>query len=355
MRAYIVTTPIGCFGVEENNKIISFRLFPKDPEKIAEKLKVLQEKILEEEREVEEELKKKGFKQIFFSVARKGVKSIPGSEAEKFIKSNLRKIAVEKGFVKDEIEFNQLLVQVNVQLAKKRIKESIKKDRIVVQVNGAIEEIDKTINILVERLREWYGLHFPELNKTVKSHEKFAKIVKNFGKREKIKDPELKKIAESSMGTDFEDEDIRAVKLLAQQILELYALREKLQKYLEKLLKKVAPNLAEIAGPMLAAKLIAKAGSLLKLAKMPSSTIQLLGAEKSLFRYLHGKGKPPKYGLIFTHPLIQKAPKKHRGKIARAIASKLSMAVKIDYYSREYKGDKLKKDLEEKVKRILGS
>lgn len=355
MQAYIVTTPIGCFGVDENNRIITFRPFPKDPEKVAEKLKVLQEKILEEEKEVEKELREKGFEKIFFSVVKEGVESAPGSEAERFIKSNLRKIAIEKGFARDEAEFNQFLVRVSVKLAQERIRESIKKDKVVVQVNGAIEETDKTINILAERLREWYGLHFPELNKAVKSHEEFAKIVKNFGERWKIKDPELKKIAESSMGADFEEEDIKAVKLLAQQILELYALKEKLQKYLERVLKKVAPNLAEIAGPMLAAKLIAKAGSLLKLAKMPSSTIQLLGAEKSLFRYLHGKGNPPKYGLIFTHPLIQNAPKKHRGKVARALASKLSMAVKIDYYSKEYKGEKLKKDLEEKIKKILGS
>ncbi|MGC8812668.1 MAG: C/D box methylation guide ribonucleoprotein complex aNOP56 subunit, partial [Candidatus Aenigmatarchaeota archaeon] len=173
--------------------------------------------------------------------------------------------------------------------------------------------------------------------------------------RERINEKDLVQFKDKSMGMDLPAEDVRPIQDFAASILKLYELREELSKYLEKLLKEVAPNFSEIATPALAAKFISKAGSLEKLAKMPSSTIQLLGAEKSLFRFLHGKGKTPKYGLLFQHPYVQKAPTKLKGKVARHLAAKLNMAAKIDFYSKEYKADKLKKDLEEEIKKILTS
>lgn len=356
MRAYIITTFLGVFGVSEKNKIISFLQFPKDPEKIAEKLRLSENEIIEEEKKVQTELWKKKYREFVFSVRKHGVKHAePGNKAETFIKENLRKIAIGKKFVKDQTEFNQLLTKVNLELTKVKIKKAIGRDRLIIQVNGAIEELNKTINIFIERLRELYGLHFPEMDRILKNHEKFAKIVKKYGSREKIEDIELKHFAGKSIGMDLKEEDIKSIQLFAEKILELYKLRESLAKYLEKLVKDIAPNFTELAGPMLAAKLIAKAGGLDKLAKAASSTIQLLGSEKALFRYLHGRGKSPKYGILFSHPLIQNSPQKHRGRIARTLASKLSIAAKMDFYSKEYKGDKLKKELEERVKEILSS
>lgn len=356
MRAYIITTFIGCFGIDEENKIISFKPFPKDPEKIAEKLKLSEVEIIEEEKQIQQELWKKGYKQFIFSVRKADVKHVePGNKAEQFIKENLRKIAIEKKLVKDQIEFNQLLTKVNLELTKVKIKKAIERDSLIIQANGAIEELDKSINIFVERLREFYSLHFPEMDRIVRDHEKFAKIIEKFGSREKIEDPELKQFAEKSMGADFKEEDIKILQLFAGRILELYKLRKELSKYLENLLKEVAPNFSELAGPMLAAKLIAKAGGLEKLAKMPSSTVQLLGAEKALFRFLRGKGKSPRFGLIYSSPLIQNAPEKLKGRVARVLASKLSIAAKMDYYSKEYKADKLKQELQERVKEILSS
>jgi nucleolar protein 56 len=126
-----------------------------------------------------------------------------------------------------------------------------------------------------------------------------------------------------------------------------------MEKYLENLLKEFAPNFSAVAGPLLAARLINLAGGFDKLAKKPSSTIQLLGAEKALFRYLHGHGKSPKHGVLFTHNLIQQAPAKKRGKIARVIASKLSIAIKMDYYGKEDKSEELKKDLKQRIDKIL--
>jgi nucleolar protein 56 len=356
MRAYIVTTFLGCFGLDEKNRVISFKQFSKNPEEIAEKLKLSEIEILEEEKQLMKELWKKGYREFIFTHRKPGAKHVePNSSAEQFVKENLRKIAVEKKFVADQVEFNQLLTKVNLEMTKVKIKKAVERDSLIIQANGAIEELDKAINIFIERLREFYGLHFPEMDKIIPNHERYAKIIEKFGSREKIDDPELNQFKEKSMGINLKEEDIKIIQSIAAQILQLYKLRENLSKYLENLLKEVCPNFAELATPMLAAKLISKSGGLEKLARMPSSTIQLIGAEKALFRFLHGKGKSPRFGLLYNSPYIQKAPEKLKGKVARVLASKLSIAAKMDYYSKEYKADKLKKDLEERVKEILSS
>jgi nucleolar protein 56 len=157
------------------------------------------------------------------------------------------------------------------------------------------------------------------------------------------------------MGADLDEEDVKAIQEFASRIIDLYQLRKNIEKYIDNVLKEIAPNMREIAGPILTAKLIAKAGGLDKLARMPSSTIQLIGAEKALFRHLHGRGNSPRFGYIFMHSLIQNAPERLKGRIARVLSSKLSIAVKMDYYSKEYKADKLKDELKERVKEILSS
>ena len=119
------------------------------------------------------------------------------------------------------------------------------------------------------------------------------------------------------------------------------------------MLKETAPNLRDIAGPALAAKIIALAGGMEKLVRMPSSTIQLLGAEKALFRHLHGRGKSPKHGIVIIHPLVQNAMLKDKGKLSRLVASKMSIAAKMDFYSKVYRGKDLKNDLEDKAKKII--
>jgi nucleolar protein 56 len=355
MRAFVVTTLIGVFGITEDKKIIHFEPFPKNPEKIAEKLKSSESEILEEEKKIEEKLKEKGFKEIVFSSKKPGVKSFELTEVEQFVRENLSKLAMNYNFVKDQVEFNQLLTKINIELTKTKIKKAIEKDSFVIHTIKIIEDIDKMINILMERLREFYSLHFPEMDRFVQDHKKYAKIVEKYGSREKIEDPELKQIAQKSMGIDLNKEEIKTIQAIASEILRFFKLREDLSRQLEKTLKEVAPNFTELAGPILSAKLIAKAGGLEKLAKMPSSAIQLMGAEKSLFRFLRGKGKSPRFGLIYNHPSVLTAPEKLKGKVARILASKLSIAAKLDFYSKEYKGEKLKKDFEEKLKKVLSS
>lgn len=356
MKAFIVTTLIGCFGVNEKNEVVVFAQFPKDATKMAEKLKLSEIEIIEEERLVMDQLRKKGYKKFIFGVRKTGVKNIElGSKAEQFVKENIRKFALDRGAAKDQIEFNQLLAKVNIELTKVKIKKAVGKDNLMIQANGAMEELDKAINILVERLREWYTLHFPEMDRIISDHERFAEIVKEFGLREKITEKKLTPFKEKSMGADLAEEDIKAMQELASEIINLYQLRKNIESYTDKTLKEIAPNMKEIAGTALTAKLIAKAGGLDKLARMPSSTIQLIGAEKALFRHLHGHGRSPRFGLIFMHPLIQNTPEKLKGRVARALASKLSIAAKMDFYSKKYKADDLQKGLKERVKEILSS
>jgi len=354
MRAYIVTTFVGSFALDENKKIVGFRPFPKAPKIAAEKLKYSEIENIDEEKKLMQELWKKGFKEFIFSYRKTGAKHVePNNEFEKHLKENLRKISIDRKIFKDQTEFNQFLTKVNLEATKVKLKRAVERDNLIIQANGAIEEIDKSVNILSERLREWYGLHFPEMDRNVADHNKYATIVEKFGTREGIEDDELKTIAKDSMGIELDDEDVLIVRQLADKILAMYKLRDDLAKYLDKMLKKIAPNTKEIAGPMLAAKLIAKSGGLDKLARSPSSTVQLLGAEKALFRFLHGKGKSPKFGVIFNHPLIQDAPYDQKGKLARVLAAKISIAAKIDYYSHDDRSEKLKKDLQDKVKEIL--
>ncbi len=341
MKATITTTFIGCFGIDDKNKIIGYVEFPRDPKKIAEKMIESNLGLIKEEKNVEGILKKKGFKKI-----EKG--------KNEFILRNLAKLAVEKKFVKNKAEFNSFVSKINLELAKVDIKKAVGKDKLIIQVSGAIDELDKSTNILVERLREWFGLHFPEMDRIVSSNDKYAEIVKNFGSRKLIEHPDLSYFKEKSMGIDFSKKDAESVMKFAEEITELYRTKDKLSKYLDELLKEVAPNTRDIAGPVLSAKLISLAGGLDKLARMPSSTIQLLGAEKALFRHLRGKGKSPKHGIIIIHRFIQRAPKSVSGKLSRTIASKISIAARMDFYSKEYKGAELKKELEEKVKEIIG-
>lgn len=341
MQTYLVKTFIGVFALDENNKIISFRPFPKDANVVATKLT---EEEPQELQQIKNEFKNKELVS-------------DNKEIENFVKENLLKYAIDYKIVKNQIEFNQFLTKVNSELSKQKIKESVSRDNLIIHVNNAIEELDKSINIFVERLRELYSLHFPEMDRIIDNHETYVRLVEKFGNRKNFDDKQLTQFKEKSSGMEFNERDVDAVKLFASNITKLYELREALSKYLSFLLKEIAPNFSSIAGDTIAGKLISKAGGLERLSRMPSSTVQLLGSEKALFRFLKSKGraKSPKYGLIFNHQLVQNSPADKQGKIARLLASKLSITARMDYYSKEYAGDKMKKDLETKVKEVLSS
>ncbi|WP_456472404.1 hypothetical protein [Methanocaldococcus sp.] len=279
-----------------------------------------------------------------------------------FLRENLFEIGKDLGYFKDYDDFRRKMHSWGEEVTKRLIKSySHQKDKIIIQVAEAISDLDKVINLLSERLREWYSLYFPELN-VIDKHELYADLIVKFGRRENFTKAKLKKIlpskladriakdAKNSMGGELEDEDLEAIIKFAEEVKRLFEKRKELYKYLEKLMNENAPNLTKLAGVTLGAKLINLAGGLDRLAKLPASTIQVLGAEKALFAHLRKNVPPPKHGVIFNHPLIQGSPKWQRGKIARALACKLAIAARADVnndYIADFLYEKLMKRVEE--------
>jgi nucleolar protein 56 len=200
--------------------------------------------------------------------------------------------------------------------------------------------------MLAKRLREWYELYNPEFSKSIYSHEKFVAIIIEKQKPELLAEIGVKQ--ELSMGADLDKQDVAPIIELAKHLKELYSLKEEQAKYLERIMQKTCPNVQAVTGTMLGAKLLSLAGSLVQLAELPSSTIQLLGAEKALFRHIRSGSKAPKHGILVEHPLVMEA--KNKGKAARMMANKIGIAAKVDLYKGEFIGDKLKADLEKKLK-----
>jgi nucleolar protein 56 len=321
---YIFLNAFGIFAIE-NGKIVKYEIF-KDPEEAARI--VFEAKSKDELSEKEKEFIK-DLKEVIFTYYKKNFKFEDRDFSEIVLQFLKEKIGEEKmkNFL---IEFSN---SFNILKTRKE------KDRLIIGLISLIEENEKIINLMFERLRNFYSLYFPEFVVKESNEKILAKILEN-PKREG-----------KSFGIEFSEGEFNFCKEYANIIKNLIELNKRFEKRLEEIVKEIAPNLYEIAGYKLAAKLIKGAGSLEKLAKMASSAIQLLGAEKALFRFLRGKGKPPKHGYIFLHPLVNQAPKKLRGKISRALASQLSKAAKIDYFSRRLEPS-LKKQLEERIKEI---
>ncbi|MFW9951257.1 MAG: C/D box methylation guide ribonucleoprotein complex aNOP56 subunit, partial [Candidatus Thorarchaeota archaeon] len=233
-----------------------------------------------------------------------------------------------------------------------------------VQLIETLDILKKSISLFSSRMREWYGLHFPELtDKLVEDNILIAKLITVLGKRdnftyEKINQEfgfndsrinMLQKLASRSMGADI---DLTIIKKYADQILSLDDFRQELEEYLDLLMEQVAPNLFALVGGLIGAKLIAKAGSLKKLAFMPASRIQLLGAEKALYRFLKTGEKRPKHGLIFQWNLIRGSKPWNRGKISRVISGKIGISAKVDFFGGEFIADVLSKEINEKIQEI---
>jgi len=258
------------------------------------------------------------------------------------------------------------LHELSLLLARRKVRKAAeKRDLFVAQAINALDDITKTINLFASRIREWYSLHFPELNDIVEDHREYALVVSKLGHRSNITVASIRDLgiseelankiaaaAKSSMGADITDFDLEAIRLLSDMTLKLYEARESMEKYIDSAMLEVAPNVRALVGPSLGARLIALAGGLSKLATLPASTVQVLGAEKALFRSLRTGSKPPKHGVIFQHPAIHRAPRWQRGKIARALAAKLAIAARIDAFTGEFRGNELKEQLEERINEI---
>jgi nucleolar protein 58 len=217
-----------------------------------------------------------------------------------------------------------------------------KVDTMIVQAISLLDDLDKELNNYVMRAREWYGWHFPEMGKIVTDNIAYAKVVKEMGIRTNAVNTDLSKIlpedveqelkeaAEISMGTEVSDEDILNITYLVIQVIEISEYRAQLYDYLKNRMLAIAPNLTVLVGELVGARLIAHAGSLMNLAKHPSSTVQILGAEKALFRALKTKHDTPKYGLIYHASLVGQTNPKVKGKMSRMLAAKASLAIRVD-------------------------
>lgn len=236
---------------------------------------------------------------------------------------------------KDKKYYNDFYKK-NLELTKQSLKDSVSEDQLIIQAIANIGELDKICNILTKRLREWFSWYYPELSEEVTDNHKFAELVLS----EKKKD---------SMGADISKVHQDEMKLLAKEILAMFALRDKHEDYLKKVMEKYCPNLLELAGTTIGAGLIELGKSLKHLALLPASTIQVLGAEKALFRHIKTGSKPPKYGILHSHPLVQRAKRNYKGKAARMLADKLSLCARLDFFKGEFKAPGFKKELKEKL------
>ncbi|RME78093.1 hypothetical protein D6774_02245 [Candidatus Woesearchaeota archaeon] len=226
-----------------------------------------------------------------------------------------------------------------IEYTRKKIRESVSEDQLIIQAISSSEELDRVLNILSKRLREWYALYNPEFEHAIDSHEAFVTILLQ---GRDVREP-------NTMGADLSQEHVQEMHSLARRIADLYELKKEEQNYINEVMEENFPNLKAVAGGLIGAKLLAIAGGIKNLMLFPASTVQMLGAEKAFFRHLKNKKiSPPKYGILFQHPLVTKASKKDKGRVARALADKISIASRIDYFKGEFKGDVLIKEVEEK-------
>ncbi|KTW25670.1 hypothetical protein T552_03530 [Pneumocystis carinii B80] len=240
-------------------------------------------------------------------------------------------------------DMSNMVLGLSHSLSRHKLKFSPDKvDTMIIQAIVLLDDLDKELNIYVMRIKEWYGWHFPEMSRIVLDNIVYVKVIKAMGYRTMAEEtdfseilPEdieisLKGAAKVSMGTEITDDDLENINLLADQILSLAEYRVQLSEYLRNRMEVIAPNLTALVGELIGARLIAHAGSLLNLAKQPASTIQILGAEKALFRALKTKHDTPKYGLIYHSSLIGQASSRNKGKIARILATKAAISLRVD-------------------------
>eukprot|EP00126_Sphaerothecum_destruens_P009236 Sdes_comp20470_c0_seq1m14737 len=241
-------------------------------------------------------------------------------------------------------------------------------DNMIIQAIALLDQLDKDVNLFSMRLREWYSYHFPELIKIVSDNYQYARIAKHIQDKKTLAEKDISLLEEilqdsskarqiydaarASMGMDISEMDLKNIDSFSKRVIALSEYRMKLHQYLIKKMSDVAPNLAALIGEVVGARLISHAGSLTNLAKYPASTLQILGAEKALFRALKTRGNTPKYGLIFHSTFIGRAGQKNKGRISRYLANKCSIASRIDCFTEtpsEKFGAALRDQVEERL------
>jgi nucleolar protein 56 len=313
------TTWFGSF-LYDNEEVAGSKLFPKDAKEIAARMSVVaQQKVLDEERQLCQGLSR-------FLILDERLTSLGGE----LIEEEMPDISfTDFGYSKD------LLHDAMMILAEEKTKEPSTKDENITQAVNALDDLIQSSNLLSERLHEWYGIHFPKQLRMMKDEEFIEVVISSGGNAETANSSDLEPIMD-----------------LARTLGGLNERRTQLEDYIKIEMEDNLKNISYLVGPIIGARLVSKAGGLKRLARLPSGTIQVLGAEKALFRHLKEGSKPPKHGLIFQHPLVHRAPYWQRGKIARAFASKIAVAARLDEHSDKAIGEELKNGLFERIEEI---
>jgi len=378
LKLFIIPTVIGFVALNEERTIIDIEFFTKDVESVSSNLNKIKigsmsgslRDLIKRYKKPEvifvfedEKLAKSAYKE--WKIRTKIEKA--SHEARK-IREQIGKIVVEYGFMSSLDEFKKHQKMVAFHLAREQMKTALSRaDLFLVNAIHTFDELDRSINLYTNKIREWYSIHFPELDNLVSDHEIYLKLVAEIGERTNFSQSNLKSFesrlknvekieinALESIGSSASDNDIQIISQIASRVLLFHELKESLEKYIEDVMEQIAPNIKILVGAKLGARIIASAGGLMKLATKPSSTIQILGAEKALYRSIRTRSRPPKHGFIFQHPQVHGSPKRLRGKIARAIAGKIAIAARIDAYGGEFQGEILKNKLDTRINEIVG-
>ncbi len=322
---YLLTSLVGIFLLDEEFKVVD-----KEDSLFGEEQ--YEGEWLDAEVKLIQKLKKKDSKATVTVLGfRKG--DVPEG-AECSDDTNLRRkagLAVEQGIKK-------MLREGNIEETQRSIRNSFSEDQLIIHSVRLIDDLNRAMARLGKRFHEWIALHRPKMARKIPDHEALVKAV-----------IEQSFSAKEEMGAEFQKEDVAHLREIASSLQQCYKFREREAAYLEKKMQAYCPNITAISGSRIGGKLLSLAGSLKRMATLPSSTVQLLGAEQALFRHLKNpRAKPPKYGILHEHPLIQKTKRSNHGKVARALADKLSLAARVDFFKGEFIGEKLAKEIEKR-------
>ncbi|WP_407424265.1 NOP5/NOP56 family protein [Methanobrevibacter sp.] len=328
MECYVTYSVKGFYAFNENNELIGQRLFKED-EMLEKLIEIDNKEIPTEESELIEELLKDYDSVIVESNKRSSdyasdrVKVKNPNPAGEYLRSH------------SDLDVDNEIYQ---KLAIYRMKKAqAGDDKHLIQAINSIDEIDESISKLIERIREWYALYFPEMD-LIKNNETYIKLIYENKTKEEIINAKSDAFPEDMLDIedDINPQDLDIMNNYAKSIYELQQTRKNIIDYIDAKMESVAPNLRLLVGASLGAKLISHAGGLKRLASYPSSTVQIMGAEKALFRHLKSGDRPPKYGLIYQHPQVRGAKWWNRGKIARMLAGRISLAARKDVFTHDF-------------------
>ena len=361
MEFYITQCIAGFIAFDEDFQIADYKLF-REEDAVSNLIKIEENEILDEEIELINGIKLDSIddKIIIETSKRKSqykelenyenIEVKTPNKGGEHLRSNIDKVFEEIGFSKSQDEITQIYEKLAIHKIKKSSQEE---DKLLIQAINSVDDIDESISKLVERIRDWYTIYFPEMD-TISNNETYIKLIAESENREDILEnfnEHFTEEIEESTGADIEEDDLLMLKSFAESIYSLQKSRKELETYIDSKMEAIAPNLRDLLGSTLGAKLIAHIGSIKRLATYPASVIQIMGAEKAIFRHLKTGERPPKHGLIFQHPSVRGAKWWNRGKIARNLALKITLAVRKDVFSGEY-NPSIAEDYLKKVEQI---